>query len=603
MDKSVYLQLQYQNLDDIYLKSSDNYNLFNYVMPSYQNFSLYDIEIPLDCDFGETIESIRLDKEFTGYGDYLHTIFLKTRLKYTSTMKDTSDTTVPNKYGKWSLINDIGFSLIKKIELLIDHTVIDSLDNKYLSIWKNLCTNLDKHNIDSIINNNKLLEYDIHKDGYFDLFIPIPLFFFENFKQALPISAIINKIIELRLEFEEKDNLINKQDYYYKFDTIGESTLDTIKKQTYDINIKLTNTFLQLKYILIEKFNVKTNYDILFKQHIYSSKTFVNNNSLNFNCDLNNLINTQVNDIVCCCRLDIFSPNTDNKALYTTDNYLYNAAKRFCLRYARSTNGILYDDANEILYKSKILCKVKTLSDYSVVNFSNEHFIIDIFKKLKPILIKSEKKNLPNARFDNIEITNLSNLTFQDRFILSLPTIHLDRFLAKNELQYNDLSHEKIWNDSDYAISDYNNEGSWVYDIKIYNNNLYTLLLNDEFKLLQNAYIKINNIKKNTNTNWTKLDLFQYHRFSNNNLNLYSFSLNSFQYNKLSGFLDLTDIDSILFEIDLNQDFKYKKLDNEIKNYYIKMINNHSIVYIYPTIWNRLLIDNNNNRNTVRLIN
>lgn len=199
--KGTMIQLISKGSEDSHLTITPEFSYFKTVYKRHTNFSMESIETIISSipTFGST-KKINIIRE----GELLSKVYLEVNLPYHASSN-----------AVWT--NRIGFNLIKKVELIIGDTIIERQYGMWMYIWSELTSNYDKHSmLDHLIGPTSLsgnpsngLPANIpHK-----LYIPLNFFFCQDYSLSLPIAAILNQDIYIKIYFEEKINCFQSGDF------------------------------------------------------------------------------------------------------------------------------------------------------------------------------------------------------------------------------------------------------------------------------------------------------------------------------------------------------------------------------------------------------
>ena len=189
------LQIVAKGSEDLNLTFNPDITLFKNEYKHHTLFSMESIEqLFVDTPrFGST-SKIKIKRD----GDLIHKMYLQLDLPYDK-----------NSNIKWT--NRIGFKIINKIEFYIGNLLLDRQYGHYMHIWSELTHSFDKKEI-----LNKLVGTK-GDNGYSDglsgsekhtLNIPLMFFFCNKSEMALPLLAIREKDIYIKIFFSNKINCI-----------------------------------------------------------------------------------------------------------------------------------------------------------------------------------------------------------------------------------------------------------------------------------------------------------------------------------------------------------------------------------------------------------
>lgn len=187
------LQLNFIGPQDKHLTGNPQMTYFKSVYKKYSNFSKDTRKLSFEnkVQFGsEHICVIPYD------GDLLSEVYLFIEL---------SDLVSSNNNENWSgYINGLGYSIIESAEIQIGGATVDSLDSNWLDIYNELFDQrsdilIGKFNTDITLQENTSSK---------KLFIPLPFWFSKNSGSALPVIALRNHEIKIKIKFRNLNEII-----------------------------------------------------------------------------------------------------------------------------------------------------------------------------------------------------------------------------------------------------------------------------------------------------------------------------------------------------------------------------------------------------------
>ena len=199
--KGTMIQLISKGSEDTHLTITPEFSYFKTVYKRHTNFSMESIETIVSSTptFGST-KNIKIIRE----GELLSKVYLEINLPY-----NTSSNAV------WT--NRIGFNLIKKVELIIGDTIIERQYGLWMYIWSELTSTFDKHSLlDHIIGPTSLSgspSNGLPANIPHRLYIPLNFFFCQDYSSSLPIAAILNQDIFIKIYFQDKNNCFQSGDF------------------------------------------------------------------------------------------------------------------------------------------------------------------------------------------------------------------------------------------------------------------------------------------------------------------------------------------------------------------------------------------------------
>lgn len=189
------LQLVSKGAEDIGLTFNPDITLFKTQYKQHTIFSIESIDqIFVDTPrFGST-SKVKIKRD----GDMIHRMYLSFDLPYDE-----------NSDAMWT--NRVGFRIINKVEFYIGNMLIDRQYGHYMHIWSELTHSKGKKDILNYLvgskgddgNSNGLPVNKKHS-----LNVPLMFFFCNNSEMALPLLAIREKEIYIKIFFETKRNCI-----------------------------------------------------------------------------------------------------------------------------------------------------------------------------------------------------------------------------------------------------------------------------------------------------------------------------------------------------------------------------------------------------------
>ena len=180
------MQLVAYGAQDVYLTGNPQITFFKVVYRRHTNFAVEAIEQTFNgsVGFGK-----RVSCQITRNGDLITKMFLKASITANTFITDSSDA----NFGSDNWVNNIGYSMIKSVELQVGGTKIDKHYNTWLNVWHELSTGTShKDGYDAILGVNNVESQE--------LFVPLQFFCCRNDGLALPLIAL--QYHDVRVEFE-----------------------------------------------------------------------------------------------------------------------------------------------------------------------------------------------------------------------------------------------------------------------------------------------------------------------------------------------------------------------------------------------------------------
>ena len=190
------IQLVSIGLEDLYLSINPEITYFKMIYKRYTNFSVEPIIQYFNNtpDFGR-----RITANLSKNSDLISSLYLYVKIPSISKRI--------NKFEKIKWSRNIGFDIIKYIELEINGQLIDKLYSDWLYIWSVLTTQQNISENKLVGNINHIYNYSYEKNSY-NLYIPIN-FFFNKFKGiSLPIISLQSSDIKIHIEFNDLDKVL-----------------------------------------------------------------------------------------------------------------------------------------------------------------------------------------------------------------------------------------------------------------------------------------------------------------------------------------------------------------------------------------------------------
>lgn len=197
------VQLVAYGAQDIYLTGNPQITFFKVIFRRHTHFSMEPIQqqFSSDPDFGKKI-SITLNKN----GDLIHNVYFHTFLP-----------SVNASGFMFGWVREVGNFLLKKMELDIGGSIIDTQYGTWLSVWVSLTLPLGKlDGYDIMIGNvGEILTTNTTNKPRYELTVPLQFWFCNNYGLALPLIALQYTDIKINIELETLDNLINPNSVFF----------------------------------------------------------------------------------------------------------------------------------------------------------------------------------------------------------------------------------------------------------------------------------------------------------------------------------------------------------------------------------------------------
>ena len=187
------MQLVAYGAQDVYLTGNPQITFFKVVYRRHTNFAVEAIEQTFNgsVGFGK-----RVSCQITRNGDLITKMFLKASITANTFITDSGDA----NFGTDNWVNNIGYSMIKSVELQVGGTKIDKHYNTWLNVWHELSTGTShKDGYDAIIGVNNVESQQ--------LFVPLQFFCCRNDGLALPLIALQYHDVRVEFEFASQSEL------------------------------------------------------------------------------------------------------------------------------------------------------------------------------------------------------------------------------------------------------------------------------------------------------------------------------------------------------------------------------------------------------------
>ena len=171
------MQLVAYGAQDVYLTGHPQITFFKVVYRRHTNFAVESIEQTFNGSIGL---GKRLSCQITRNGDLITKMYLKAKL-------------TKNAGNNW--VDNVGYSMIKSVELQIGGTKID----KHYGIWMNIWHELSRDTAHDE-STNAMVGGSNNSDNTLNLFVPLHFFCCRNDGLALPLIAL--QYHDVRVEFE-----------------------------------------------------------------------------------------------------------------------------------------------------------------------------------------------------------------------------------------------------------------------------------------------------------------------------------------------------------------------------------------------------------------
>jgi hypothetical protein len=195
-------QLIAKGNEDIYMTYEPQITFFKTIYKRHTNFSVESVPQNFNSkpDFGKKI-TCTIGK----HADLINNMYVCVTLPKVSIIGNTD----PTELNKFAWTKNIGWSIIKSVEIEIGGYVIDKHYGDWLHIWSELTAKKNTHRaLDNMIGNvPELYEYSTSKDSY-TLKIPLYFWFCTNPGSALPIVALEFSDVKINIEFASLNDVM-----------------------------------------------------------------------------------------------------------------------------------------------------------------------------------------------------------------------------------------------------------------------------------------------------------------------------------------------------------------------------------------------------------
>ena len=223
------LQLASYGKDNLFLTDEPQITYFKMVYKRHTNFSIEAIPQYFNTkpNFGS-----RVTATISKSGDLINHVYLIVKLPALPKLESPG-------VCKW--VKNIGFALIKSVELEIGGKLIDKQYGDFMFIWNEITKTSHSNGIDKMIGNvPELTEFSSYKDSY-QLTIPLYFWFCRNTSYSLPLIALDYAEVKIHIDFSNiEDCLILGPSHSVKLDQ------SFINFKPYElIKVNNSNNFIQ----------------------------------------------------------------------------------------------------------------------------------------------------------------------------------------------------------------------------------------------------------------------------------------------------------------------------------------------------------------------
>ena len=346
------IQLVAHGIENLYLTEDPQITFFKVVYKRHTNFSIESIPqyFNIKANF-----SNRVSCTITKNGDLINKMFVVVTLPYIPQLQSGAKV-------RW--VDNIGFVLLKTIELEIGGKIIDTQYGDWLFIWNELNRNNNYKGINNMIGNiPELFNFSSSKQAY-TLYIPLQFWFCRNVSLSLPIIALEYSEVKINIEFADIRNcvIIGPTHYIYLTDSI-------CLFKPYEL-IKIDQNDKYIQYINFDEKNMKMGYIKMDPDIILKPNTLLRGIESNYTTTVYDPIKgtysvIQKNEEIINLTKsnptfrDIFNLTIFDAFLYVDYVYLDNIER---LKFARSNHEYLIDicqfDNDKIIFNSNNKIKI-----------------------------------------------------------------------------------------------------------------------------------------------------------------------------------------------------------------------------------------------------
>jgi hypothetical protein len=325
------LQLVAYGKDNLFLTEDPQITYFKMIYKRHTNFSNESIPQFFNTkpNFGSRV-TVTISKN----GDLINKIYLVIKLPALPKLPYPA-------VCRW--VDNIGFALIKSVELEIGGKLIDKQYGDYMFIWNEITKTSHTKGIDKLIGNvPELTSFSNQKDSY-ELYIPLYFWFCRNTSYSLPLIALDYAEVKIHVDFSNiEDCLILAPSHSI---LINDSIINF---DPYEI-LKINNNLATDNYI---------QYIDLINNNDYTNELFYLKTNHNYIVKSNSLLTGLNNNFT-------YSTSSD-----TTEKLYYNKNTVF--------NLIL----NSVITYSYLLVDYIFLDNYERIKFakSNHEYLIDVLQ-------------------------------------------------------------------------------------------------------------------------------------------------------------------------------------------------------------------------------
>lgn len=372
------IQLAAYGIQDVYLTGDPQITFFKIIYRRHTNFAMESIPQYFDkkASFGETVTCTLSRNGDLAYRTYLY-VTLPTVPRFYNQTTNSFDDTVQFAWAK-----NIGYAMIKTMDIEIGGQRIDKQYGEWLHIWNEVSGNKTDRGLDLMIGNiPDLYEFSTSKSKY-TLFIPLNFWFCRNNGLSLPLIGLQFNEVKINIQFRNANEcyIVVPSHQYEIVEDICSFTKGDIIKQTQN-GTTIENYFIEndpisktIKYLKINNLSNSFTSATILKSSFRNSNGVINNteyNSAVANPDSGQNLSYRINNGINYCTP---APNKKETALSYYSNTQFSFIQAFLLvdyiyldnderlRFARSNHEYLIEQiqiaADETITSNNVSLKL-----------------------------------------------------------------------------------------------------------------------------------------------------------------------------------------------------------------------------------------------------
>ena len=210
------IQLAAYGQQDIYISGNPQITFFKVIYRRHTNFSIESIQqtFSTEADFGKIVAATIARSN----GDLIHKIYLQFTLPALQQGENPDD---------WvGYVNSVGHNIIKRVDLEIGGQLIERHYSEWLEIWSELSmSESEKRNFNSLIgkyNTDYSLQNNALEERTYQ--VPLQFWFCRNQGLALPIIALTQHEVKIKMEFRPLAEMIKSHGVVTEIKDIDDKT-------------------------------------------------------------------------------------------------------------------------------------------------------------------------------------------------------------------------------------------------------------------------------------------------------------------------------------------------------------------------------------------